>query len=211
MDSFTALQRNVFGRYLAAHQRAATASLNPLWLALVLAGDRPAAMMGPHREAFPYRDRSLAQCFLSLLDLFELQYQSVPQRHQWCLSPTPARFGLLPPQWEPATAEYHLRLGLFLGYPPAAIASRLRLTEPRPHPRLLVAQGDFEASELAYTLFLPYVYITPNVYEGYAHEIAAGKAYCQRITDLADQWQLPVLEALADAIHREYTTQWTPQ
>jgi hypothetical protein len=211
MAPLSDLQRSVFGRYLAAHQRAATISLNPLWLALVIAGDRPAAMITPHPKAFPYRNQSLEQCFHSFLDLFDLQSQAIPQSDQWCLTPTAARFEILPTQWDPSTAEYHLRLGLFLGYPPAAIVSRLCLSEPRPHPRSLVAQGHFEASELAYTLFLPYVYITPDVDKGYAYEIAAGKAYRQRITAIAEQWQLPVLDALADAIHHEYTTQWTSQ
>lgn len=54
---------------------------------------------------------------------------------------------------------------------------------------------------MAYTRFVFYVH--EDSIDGYKHAIETGKTVRERFSDLADRWDLPVLDALATDVYQE--------
>lgn len=197
------IQRIAFGRYLASHRRAEEIVWEPLRLALVVTGERPAAALCVAPWEFPYRHRSPDQCLCSLFDLFDIAYRQV-WAEQWFIAADPDRLSLIPSERTTESDEYHRRLGQFFGYPPDTIEAFLPMERRSSYPRDLVVNGVVTATEIAYTRFVPYV--VDDSCGGYEREITAGKEIYERLQEIAHKWGLPVLATLADTAYKDAVT-----
>lgn len=194
------IQRIAFGRYLATHRRAEAIAWEPLRLALVIAGERPAAALSVAAWEFPYRHRSPDQCLCGLLDLLDIAYRQV-WAEQWFIAAEPDRLALIPPERTTESDVYHRRLGRFFGYPPDAIEAFLPMEMRSSYPRDRVVDGLVTATEIAYTRFVPYV--VDDSCGGYEREITAGKEIYERLWELAHDWELPILATLAETVYED--------
>lgn len=193
-------QRIAFGRYLTTHHRAEDIKWEPLRLALVIAGERPAAALTVAPWEFPYRNRSPDRCLCRLLALFDIAYRRV-WADQWFIAADPDRLALIPPERTTENDAYHRRLGQFFGYPQDAVEAFLPIQTRSPYPRDLVADGSVTATQIAYTRFVPYV--LDDSCGGYDRAITAGKAIYERLCELAHEWELAVLATLAETAYAD--------
>lgn len=103
-----------------------------------------------------------------------------------------------------ATAPYHRRLGCFFGYDRENIRYFIDSVPPRTPATDLVEAGTFEPADIAYATFVP------ELHEGsidhYERAIEAGRTIRERVTTLAQTWEVPALETLATTVYEEALT-----
>jgi hypothetical protein len=200
-ESLSATQRRAFSQYVRVHCHDDSWFRTPLRLALVLAGDKPATLIDPCPWAFPESPLQSPDCALPLLDQLNLAYKRIRDLPGVIVAASSGRLELLPTVMNPCDA-YHRRLGVVLGYPSTAIEYFLQKDGVPTPAHEYVEHGLFEASEMAYTGFVFYTPEDSNA--GYRRAITAGKATRAHLSELADSWEIPALETLADGIYEEY-------
>ncbi|UPM42304.1 hypothetical protein [Halocatena salina] len=204
-ETLTERQRCELGRYFERHAENDACYRDPLLLALVVAGDKPAAEISATEFAFPEHPWTPHRGLIALCELFELSYRRIGQGtgNDWFIAPTDGRLDLLPSSEKAdRNRAWHRRLGVVLGYPPEAIDFFIDTdgTE-RTRPRDLLKRGVFSPEELAYTRFV--FYIHDDSINGYERAIETGRAVRARFTELAEMWHLPALAAIADDVFEE--------
>lgn len=196
-------QRQALGRYIERHVEHDAWHREPLMLALVVAGDKPAALIDPASFAFPDHPWSTHTGLLELCDVLELSYRHVTDISGWFVAPAEGRLDLLPSTGRaPTNDAWHRRFGVVLGYPPDAIDFFIETSgDERTRPRDLVDRGVFSPDELAFTQFI--FYIHDDSIDGYEQAITEGKIVRERFEELAAAWGLPDLKKIAAGVHEE--------
>ncbi len=202
LESMTAHQRWVFEQYLIARYDSRASGHEPLWLALMLGGAKPAASITKFVDPLdPENDTPPSSAFPIevVAQTFDLPYRWWSE-HELFVTTTPWRFDLLPAtDNRTASTAYHRRLGCFFGYPQADIEYFLSTSSPYLQPGELVAEGLIQAKELAYVTFVPRRH--DDSVDGYERAITIGKKNRQLIADCAARWDLPALDAYADCAY----------
>lgn len=204
-NDMTEAQRRELGRYFKRHADSDTCYRDSLLLALVLAGDKPAAEITANDFAFPDHPWTPHRGLLDLCDLFDLSYRRIGRGtgNSWFIAPTEGRLDFLPTSEKTNRNEaWHRRLGVVLGYPYEAIEFFIDTNgEKRTLPRDLVENGTFSPEELAYTQFV--FYIHDDSIEGFERAIETGKARRARFAELAKEWDLPALDRITENVFEE--------
>ncbi|MFC6964941.1 hypothetical protein [Halocatena marina] len=193
-------QRRELGRYLGSHRD--DPHRDPLKVALVLAGDRPAAFISPDpwmslRSLLEFHNGSV-----KLFELFDLSSREVRDVPGWFVARNSWRLDLLPTVLN-GCSGYHRRLGTVLGYPQAAIEQFIE-RESLEVPEEFAKRGQFDTETLAFAKFV--FYLPEATVDGYRRAIQQGKDRYARLCTLAELWQLPDLKILADEIRTEFVT-----
>lgn len=177
-------------------------TIRPLLFVLVLAGDKPACTMQPSKEAFPDNP------FAPQMGLKELCSQlGVVAHHRralswWFVAPVEGRLDLLPANDRTERNEAFVRrLGVILGYPPAAVERFIEQGTAWIEPHERVASGQFSPDEMADAGFI--VYRHDDSVEGYEWAVRHGRQARQRLESLAEQWAIPELSAYIDG-HQQH-------
>lgn len=201
----TEAQHRALGQYFERHVESETCRRDPLLLALVLAGDKPAVDYSPSKWEFPEHPFAPHEGLQELCDVFNLSYRRIGSGvgSDWIVAPSPGRLDLLPStNRTDRNAAWHRRLGIIFGYPPEAIDYFIESTGgDRTHPEDLVVSERFPPEEIAYTRFVFYRH--DDSIEGYERAIKMGKTVRRRISDLADEWELPALDTIAEDAYED--------
>lgn len=223
----TDTQQTALGRYAELRHETGVALREPLWLALVIAGDKPACFTGQGLEppsnvprngwAFELAEQAVPKdmdlevisfdeampdmTVADALDEFDLAYQEMGGAG-WYVARTSWRLGLLPTvrKGTVGVEAYHRRLGCFFGYSHQDIEYFIESEPPRTSATDLVEAGAFEPEEIAYTTFVPERYA--GSIDRYERAIETGKTIHERINDLAKKWDIPPLETLVETVYK---------
>ncbi len=198
-DALTPTQRQALREWLRVHEDHESRE-DPLKMALVIAGDKPAMYLQPSEWAYPGTRFGFDtnEQFRELIDALELVAHQIEGMNGWFVAPAHGRLDLLPSTVRaPTDTAWHRRLGVVLGYPPEAIEFFIDTTgAKRTQPRELVERGVLSPDELAYTQFVFYIHDDSS--DGYERAIETGRAVRARFTELAEKWELPILETIAE-------------
>lgn len=202
-ENMTETQHRELQHYFKRHVESETCLRGPLMFALVLAGDKPAVDLSPSDWEFPDHPFVPHEGLKELCDLFDLSYRRIGHGvgHDWIISPSPGRLDFLPSTNQTdRNAAWHHRLGVIFGYPPEAINYFIEHTGREwTHPENLVASGVFTPKEVAYTRFVFYMHDDST--EGYEQAIETGKTVRKHISELAEEWELPSLNTIAEEVY----------
>lgn len=198
-----AKQRRLFREYISFHQEYGGDIGEPLQMALVLGGEKPATTFDPPTEMFSqypdYNPRTLVK-------EWGLYYRSTSTDPALMVSPSSLWFDLLPTV-EMDTDRCARRFGLFFGYPFDDIKFFLRAEGAILPARKYVEQGSFSAKEVAYTVFT--FYRPEDSKTGYERAISIGKRHYDQVHKLSRKWELPALVEIADRLHSDFTTRYS--
>lgn len=188
-------QYRTFREFIVGHCGEDTCSVTPVRLASVLARDKPATLLQTPPEIAMSQDDYL----ISLINRLGLSYREVTGisgyiagRSSWWLD--------LLPTTKIFSDAYHKRLGVVFGYPRYAVENFINGDSP-PSRTDLVSEGEFEATEIAYSRFVFYA-----CSDDYEKHIAIGKRNRTRIHELATEWNIPELDSLADDAYNDEVT-----
>ncbi len=193
----------MFDRYLSSHRELGNGSAEPLQVALVLGGAKPASPFDPPAELFSQHslDRH------ALIKNWGLHYRSIPDLPGVIVSPSLHWLDLLPTVKTDADA-YDRLLGLLFGYPLPDIDNYLQTNGSAYTPLKYVSHGTFSADEVA---FLPFTFYRAEESEaGYERAIRIGKKHYDRIHELAREWELPTLATMADNLYTSTIETYLP-
>lgn len=185
--------------FIIRHREEGTCSATPIRLARVLAEDKPATLL-PSSPDFPTAEDDY---HASLLDRIGYPYRQVEGIPGWIVSPTGWRLELLPSVKNEFRLPdaYHKRLGVVFGYPSDAIEYFIHKDGSESSKYDVVTSDEFNTKEAAYTRFVCHDH--PQTKERYDHYISTGKQIRQRISQLAREWNIPELDALADDAYND--------
>lgn len=112
----------------------------------------------------------------------------------WYCARSPSRFDLLLPEASDDDARVR-QAGEFFGYPERDV-QWIVSTPPdeRVGPETRAENNEFAPEELAYVDLLPNLH--EDSIEGYERAIETGKHLRKRLSDLADDWELPVIDEM---------------
>lgn len=196
-------QRRLFKEYISYHQEHGRDYKEPLQMALVLGGEKPATTFKPPEELFSqYPDLSPQK----LIKKWDLYYRPAPSDSALMVSSSPLWFDLLPTvdlDTEIGTRRY----GLFFGYPFDAIDYFHRAKGAILPGRKYVSQDGFSAEDMAYSVFT--FYRPEDSKTGYKRAIDTGKKRYSRLHELADEWDLQNLSEMTDQLHEDFTTRYS--
>lgn len=182
---FTTTQRQTLDRWFSAYHDQFEEFDFPIQFTRVLAGDKPATLLQRSDltvDGGPFFFDDGAVSFVN-----ELGLVTTKRDKSWFCARSQAQFELL------SSAE----MGKFYGYPEKDIKW---FVDTPPDERVSAKEradnGDFTPEQLAYVDFTPYV--NEDSIEGYKRAIEDGKRIRDLLSDIADEWRLPVLDQLAD-------------
>lgn len=202
-DTLMPTQRQAFQEWLRVQEEHESFE-DPLTMSLVVAGDKPAMYLQPSKWAFdgPRFGGNTDEQFVDLMETLGLTTHQMKEMNGWFVAPVHGRLDLLPSTVRaPTDAAWHRRLGVVLGYPYEAIEFFIDTSgAKRTQPRDLVDNGTFTPEEMAYIQFVFYIHNDSS--DGYEQAIEDGKVTRARFTELAKQWDLPVIESLAAAFYQ---------
>lgn len=182
-------QRKILSSWLSSRHRDVA-----IELARTIAGDKPASML---QSGFvndgPFLSVERAAAFLR-----EMGMTTEERGDAHYIAQTHARLELLPSSaGTSATDGLTRRMGAFYGYPEQDVEWFIRThSDERITPRERAETGDFTPAELAYTNFLSYM--NEDSIGGYQRAIAEGKRIRELLTAIADEWNIPVIEEIAE-------------
>lgn len=202
LETMTEEQREVFRQYLSARRETEIELREPIWLALLLACERPATelltLAKPPISTAPEPSITVEE----VVDSFDLVYEKHTS-HSIDVARTAWRFDLI--NSSEGWSEAHVRrAGCFFGYPPADIEHYLTSEPPDTQPAELVEAGLFRPAEVAFTAFLPQRH--DDSIAGYKRAIETGKRIRKTIADLANVWALPELETWTEQLYQDART-----
>lgn len=162
---------------------------------LTLAGDKPALSLDRSdlvTRSGPFFAASDALEFIRGLGLATKE----EGEGVWYCTRTPSLFDILPSQTSDGDDSVRQR-GEFFGYPMADVEWIVN-TPPgeRIEPKSRAENGDFAPEELAHVDLLPYLH--EDSIEGYERAIENGTRIRERIDELADHWNLPVIDEMVE-------------
>lgn len=200
MDHLTDKQHGAFREFTIRYRDEADGFLshNPIVLARVVADDKPAAHLYISGDTHPDFDDPV-EYLRSLCNTFGLSMKKIKEVRGWSVGRSRWRLDLLPTR-SIKTDAYHRRQGIVYGYPHDAIESFIN-TELNVTYCDLVRADVFSAEEVAYTAFVSYSRY--DSLEEYEKLIERGKRIRRRITELAEAWDLPLLDEYAEMLYDE--------
>lgn len=196
-------QYHALREFIILHREEGTCSATPTRLARVLAHDKPATLLQTPSEITLPRDCSPDEYLVDLLDQIGFPHRQVVGVPGWIVSSSSWRLDLLPTTKNTFRLPdaYHKRLGVVFGYPSEAIDYFIHKDGSEPTKFDLVESGTFNANEVAYTRFVCYGY--PKTQEKFENYISSGIEIRRRINQLAREWDMPELDALADEVYND--------
>ncbi len=196
-------QKGLFKEYLSYHREYGRDYQEPIQMALVLGGEKPATTFYPPEELFSdYPDLSPS----TLAEKFELYYRRVPGDYALMVSPSSYWLDLLPTvSLDNETGAR--RHGLFFGYPFDAIDYFPRAKGALLPGRKYVSQDRFSAEEMAYSVFT--FYRPKDSMEGYRRAIDAGIKRYHRLHELADEWDVQELSDFTDQLYDDFVMRYS--
>lgn len=213
VPSLTEFQQAVLRWYLKHRLFAFGGVTDPLWLALVAAGDRKGAWVSNVGLTVDHSPDELEQ-WLESLGIAYQRTGSAPEAtiqrgtDGYLITPTPSRFGMLPPSDAPR-AEYQRQMGEFLDYPAEAIDAHVEgRAASNSKLQVDVRRGVVSVDEIGYLTFVPYS--PPRSIASYERAIATGKRTAARLNALAEIWELPSLETFVERCYHQHCERYTP-
>lgn len=201
IPDLTESQHRALREYTERH-RAAPGKLapHPITIARVLARDKPAACVDPVTGVTPDDYSGPDEYLPAIFERMDLAVRQIDGIDGWHVARSAWRLDLLPTTNSLSDA-YHRRCGVVYGYPPSAIEHFINFPEVKVTHCDLARADIFPAEEIAYTIFVPY---THEKTEGkYEELITKGKSIRNRISQLSDVWELPELDAHAEAVYQD--------
>ncbi|WP_330630721.1 hypothetical protein [Halocatena halophila] len=195
--------RNLFRHYISCHQEFGGDIGEPLQMALVMGGKKPATTFDPPEEMFSsFPDHSPS----TLVEKWGLRYRRVKGDYALMVSPSTHWFDLLPTVGLNNDTGVR-RHGLFFGYPFEDIEYFLQVEEAILPGKKYVSEGVFSAEEMAYCVFT--FYRPEYSKEGYDRAIEIGKQHYESLHRLSDKWELTELAELTEQLHSDYIKRYT--
>ncbi len=204
LTSLTTEQRKIFKKFLTIRREDWLNIHEPIWLALLLIGKRPACKISPV-ESHP--DMNLPELsveeIVSAFGLHGCEWKN----EQWVVARTSVRMDMLPA--ESNSDEYHRQLGYFFGYSEADIDAFLSADSPGKMWDDTIREVDVPAEELAYTTFVPQK-PAPSI-EGCERAMRLGKENRKVISEFSEKWRLKALNAYSDWLYYDLLTKYSLQ
>lgn len=167
----------------------------PIHFIRVIVGDKPATYLQQFEwdnDDSPFNSEEELLAFVEDLGLLHHQQEN-NRNHTICRSSRQLNLLASIPQLRSKTAQ-QWRLGIVYGYPREDVEWFIR-DEDRTTPRDRVNNGDFSPEEMAYVDFVAYV--NEDSIEGYERAIENGKRVRALLSDVTDDWQLPIIDQIA--------------
>lgn len=196
-------QREVFTNFIKARKKSQINVQEPIWLALLLAREKPGVALSPISLP-PWVDTDSPVTSEEVVKTFDLEYK-IGERQIVYAARTSWLFNLLS-----STGEYSARVrrtGCFFGYPPKAIDHFINNDPPDTSAESFVADGIFRPEEVAYTTYLPYRH--DDSIAGYERAIEAGKRIRATVGDLATTWDIDYLNEYATHLYDEAVSEYS--
>lgn len=198
-----AKQRRLFREYISSHKEYGGTIGEPLQVALVLGGEKPATIFDPPVEMFSQHPDHSPR---SLVNEWKLYYRRMPGFSGLMVSPSSFWFDLLPTV-EMDTETGARRLGLFFGYPFDDINHFLQAEGSVLPAQKYVDQGLFSAEGVAYSVFA--FYTPEDSKTGYKRAVTIGRRHYDCLHELAHEWNLPSLAEMTDRLHSDFTARYS--
>lgn len=200
LETMTEQQRKVFEKFIDTRYKTQLNVREPIWLALLLAGQKPATEITTlslpnylDGDQSPITDEEVAEVFGLVAHRWDKHDLFVSRTHWW--------IGILPSQQADLDA-YHRRLGCFFGFPEEDIKYFLSSdNHNQTMPEELVADGVFQPGEMAFERFIPQG--KDDSIEGYERAIKAGKNNRKIIETYANKWGLQKLDDYAERLYQD--------
>lgn len=199
IPSLTTTQHRLLTDYIERHKDAETYSMNPIHLARVLAGDRPAAALTPLPEIdVPDEYDDVDEYVPTMVDEMGLFHRTVGDFFDVYVSQSYSRLDLLPTV-KVINSAFHKRLGVVLGYPSDAIERFIKDSVSVTWMDLIRADI-FTPETVAFTVFVPFSLYEQSM-KTYNEAIDCGKKIKQRIHEYANAWEMKELHEYVDAVY----------
>lgn len=201
LETLTPTQRHVFQQFLEARQASYINLQEPISFARLLVRDKPGMIMAPLKmpSVIDYTPTITTE---EIVDAFDLEHTCL-ENDDVAIARTPWRLDLyMSPNTSPGW------VGIFLGYPEQDIEHYISTDPPYTEPEDLVADGIFNADEVAYITYIPQR--NEDSIEGYKRAISEGKTVRDTIETWARTWDLPGLVDYSDWIFEKAVTKYTP-
>lgn len=201
LPHLTVTQRCLFRDYIIRHKDAETYSKNPINLARVLIGDRPAAALTPLLKIDVPNEYDDADEYVpAMVSEMGLQYRTLVDHFDVYISSSSKRLDLLPTV-KVMNDAFHRRLGVVLGYPPDAV-ERFIKTSISVTWLDLIRADIFTPKTVAYTVFVPFSIYDKSLPK-YNEAINHGKQIKQRIHECAHEWEMTELDEYAEILYAD--------
>ncbi len=183
---------------------------DPLMVALVLSGDKPAASIDPSTDHFPDHRWTPHTGLKELCDTMNIVAYKRRDLGWWFVAPVYGRLDLLPSSNRTERSdEWMRRLGVIFGYPSSAIDYFLGAKGEWTEPRERVANGQFSSDEMVDAGFV--VYRHDDSVEGYERAIETGRRIRDRLEGLAEEWDVPELATVVSEHQQQLLDEVTPE
>lgn len=196
--AITDTQHRLLTDYIQRHNDAGTYSMNPIHLARVLAGDRPAGALTPlHDIDVPDEYDDVDEYVPELAEQMGLYHRTIGEYFDVYVSFSSRRLDLLPTV-KVMNDAFHKRLGVVLGYPPSAVDRFLEESVSVTWMDMVRAEI-FDPEDVAFTVFVPYAY--HGSLSKYRELIDVGKDIKQRMHHRARMWDMDNLNEYVDDVY----------
>lgn len=197
----SAAQHSTFREFIRRHRDETDGriSVNPILLARVLAGDKPAADIDLKGEETHPNFDDPDEYLYSICDTLDLHARKIKGIRSWTVGHSSRWLDLLPTV-KSSTDAFHRRCGIVYGYPSDAIENFTETTAKITTYDLIRADI-FTKEEITYMTFVPYIY--HNSLEWYEWLIERGKEIKTRIGQIATVWDLPLLDEYAQLLYSD--------
>lgn len=203
-EDLTNSQRRLLSQFLTLKRETKSNVREPIWFALVLAGEKPGCLISTNQSV---EDDSIISFSLKeMIEEFDLVYSDLGgsldvARFSW-------RIEMLPSNHHDLGPEACLRrAGAFYGYPKEDVKHFIDAGPWETYPTDLVEAGTIRPEAAAYMMLLPQRY---DVAEHYDRAIESGKRIRKTMSEQSEQWDLKELDDYADWIYQTALERATP-
>lgn len=203
-EDLTTSQRRLLLEYLDIKRETELGVKDPIWLTLVLAGEKPGCLISVDH---PIKEGSHTSFSVKeMIKEFDLVYSELGGSLD--VARLPWRIEMLPSERPNLCPEACLRrAGAFYGYPKEDVTHFIDEEPLEIYPTDLAEAGTIQPEEAAYMMLLPQRY---DVAEHYKRAIASGKRIRKMITEKSEQWDFKELDDYADWIYQRALERATP-
>lgn len=195
-NGFSQSQHSVFTEWMEEYREEYEQFSFPIRFSLTLSGDKPATIIQGSDWKFYDSPFESEEDALQFIEELGLSLHQVRKERSYYVSHSPIQFDFLPSTSSTSANDaWHRRLGTVFGYPQEEIEWFVN-KDDRIEPRDRVEKGEFTPDEMAFVDLLDYNH--EDSIEGYENAIESGRAVRERIEELADEWDMPILDQLAE-------------
>lgn len=189
-------QRETLSEWFSTLQRKNRGHQFIIDFSLTLGGDKPATSLRRANLVLQGGPFVAVNQGVDFVERLGFATKQLTEGESWFCARNSDRFNLLLPKAPSEDATVH-QAGEFFGYPKRSVEWFAETpAHERISPRTRSENGDFPPRELAHVDLLSYLH--EDSIEGYERAIEAGKQIRQRLAEVADHWDLPVIDEMVE-------------